>query len=185
MNVPDIISKALIEYDTAKPVINYLLNNTYYEGFKTNNDYQRSKFKFINKETNEAIIDTEVEILAVYYDKLKVWSWSWSQTGLTNAENYLAKEILLYALKLGSELAYIKSILTTSRGVIKDITQIDINLAIGSSIIKQPYIYPYVYSIDNYNLVYYLILLNRDDLDKLGQKLNQKLEKNNTDIVTE
>ena len=76
---------------------------------------------------------------------IKVWSWAWSQPGLTNSENYLAKEILLYALKLGSDLSYIKSILTTSRGVIKDITQIDINLAIGSSIIKQPYIYPYVF----------------------------------------
>lgn len=175
MNVPDIISKALIEYDMAKPVIRYLIKYTYLEGFKTTNDWQRSKFKFIDKQTEEVIIDTEIEILAVYYDKFKVYSWAWSQTGLTNSENYLAKEILLYALKLESDLSYIKSILTTSRGVIKDVTQVDINLAIGSSIIKQPYIYPFVYQIENNNLVYYFILLNKTELDKLSEKIKEKI----------
>ena len=176
MNVQDIISKALIEYDAAQPVIRYLIKNSHYEGFKTNNDWQRTKFKFIDKNTDEIIIETEVEILAVYYDKLKVYSWAWSQTGLTNSENYLAKEILLYALKIGSELSYIKSILTTSRGSIKDVTQVDINLAIGSYIIKQPYIYPFVYSIEGSHLIYYFILLNKTELDKLSQTVNEKTE---------
>lgn len=169
MNVQDIISNALIEYDSVKPVIN-ILKKAYIEGVKTTNDWQRTKFKFIDNDTGETIVDTEVEILAVYYDKLKVWSWAWSHIGLTNAENYLAKEILLYALKIGSELSYIKSILTTSRGVVKDTTQIDINLAISSSIIKQPYIYPYIYPIENNHLIYYFILLNKTDLDKLNEK---------------
>lgn len=172
MNVQHIISKSLIEYDIALPTIRYLLKKTHLEGFKTSNDSQRTKFKFIDKETDKIILDTEVEVLAVYYDKLKVWSWAWSQTGLTNAENYLAKEILLYSLKLESDLSYIKSILTTSRGVIKDTTQIDVNLAIGSSIIKQPYIYPFIYTIDDSHLVYYFILLNKSDLDKLSQDMS-------------
>lgn len=170
MNVQSIISNAIVEYDTAQPTIRYLLKNTHVDGIKGNTETERIKFKFIDNKTKELIVDTEVETLAVYYDKLKIWSWAWSQTGLLNAENYLSKEILIYALKLGSELSYIKSILTKSRGVITDINQIDINLAISSSIIKQPYIYPYVYPIDNNNLVYYFILLNRESLDALSKK---------------
>jgi len=112
-----------------------------------------------------------VETLAVFYDKLNVWSWAWSHMGLTNAENYLSKEILIYALKLGSELTYLKSILTTSRGVVKDRVQVDINLALGASIIKHPYIYPYVYKIEDYHLIYYMILLNKDALDTLNKKI--------------
>jgi len=178
MNVQDIISKALIQYDMAHPVINYLKKYTYYEGHKTNNDKERTVFRFTDKETDKIIIDSEVEILAIYYDKYKIWSWAWSQAGLYNSENYLAKEILLYALKLESDLSYIKSILTTSRGVIKDITQLDINLAIGSSIIKQPYIYPFLFPIEENYLVYYFVLLNKKDLDKLNDKIKNNVEIN-------
>lgn len=173
MDVSSIISNALIYYDSAKPVIRYLKKYTYYSGYKTTTDYERSTFTFRDNETKEIVLETEVEILAVYYDKYKIWSWAWSQTGLSNSENYLSKEILLYALGLRSELSYIKSILTTSRGIIGDTNQIDINLAVGSSVIKQPYIFPFIFPIDNNYLIYYFILLNKEELDKLNQKLTQ------------
>lgn len=179
MNVSDIIGNALIEYDRAIPVIKYLIKNTDPSITKSKSDRVRSSIKFIDNKTNEIVIDTEVEILAIYYTKLKIWSWSWSIVGLINSQNYLAKEILLYALKLGTELSYIKSILTTSRGVIEDITQIDINLAIGASIIKIPYIYPIYYKLGDDLLIYYMILLNKNDLDALHEKIvrQQKTER--------
>ncbi len=173
MSIQHIISESLVEYDSVYPTIRHLIKRAYIDGYKTSNDTERTRFKFIDKETDEVIVETEVEVLAIFYDKLMVWSWAWSQTGLTNSENYLSKEILRYALTLESNLSYIKSILTTSRGVIKDLTQIDINLAIGSGIIKQPYIYPYVYPIENYNLIYFFILLNKKDLDILQEKLSK------------
>lgn len=174
MTVQYIINQSLIKYDKAKPVINYLLKETYIESNRSGDDFHRTTFKFFDNNTDELIFETEVEVLAVYYDKLQVWSWSWSQVGLTNAENFLSKEILLYALNLEYELSYIKSLLTTSRGVINDPTQIDINLALGSNIIKKPYIFPYVYNINNNHLIYYFILLNIDELDKLRDKIKIK-----------
>lgn len=173
MNVQSIISNALIDYDSAQPLIRYLLNSTYLEVplIDSNTDLERLKFKFIDKKSNIPIITTEVEILAVFYDKFNVWSWAWSLSGLKNSQYYLSKEILLYALKLGSELTYIKSILITSRGIIKDPNQLDINLALASSIIKQPYVYPYNHQIGDDNLIYYYILLNKDELDVLSKKL--------------
>lgn len=174
MDIQYIITNALVEYDSAKPVIKYLQKFTKYEGYKTTVDTERSTFKFIDIKTDEIVIDTEVEILAIYYDKYDVWTWSWSLTGLTNSDNYLAKEILIYALKLGSDMSYLKSILTTSRGVIKDKIQIDINLALGASIIKQPYIYPFIYTINDDKLIYYFVLLNKKDLDELSKKITKK-----------
>jgi hypothetical protein len=176
MNVSDIISKALVEYDSAIPVIKYLIENTRANITVTDNDRVRSSIQFINEKTNEIVIDTEIEILAIFYEKLKIWCWSWSLTGLTNSQNYLSKEILLYALKLDVEMSYIKSILTTSRGIIDDISQIDINLAIGASIIKMPYIYPFLYKINDSYLIYYMILINKTDLDNLHLKLKKEME---------
>lgn len=179
MNVAHIISEALIEYDTAKPVIRFLQKNAYYEGLKSPSDTVRTKFTFIDRATDEKILETEVETLAIYYDKLNVFSWSWSQIGLTSAENYLSKEVLLYALKLDPELSYLKSLLTTSRGVIKDPIQLDINLAVAASVIKQNYIYPYVHKLGDYKLIYYLILLNKKDLDKLKNKISPESDNYN------
>jgi hypothetical protein len=45
--------------------------------------------------------------------------------------------------------------------------QVDINLAIGCSLIKNKYVYPYIYKHDNYNLIYYIILLDQQKIDKL------------------
>lgn len=174
MSVQHIISEALIEYDSALPVIRYLQKNII-EGVHTTNDTERSRFKIINDD-GQVLLETEVELLAVFYNKFNIWSWAWSLILPTSAENYLSKEILLYALKLGSDMAYIKSILTTSRGVIKDITQIDINLAISSSIIKQPYIFPFIYHINDNDLIYYFILLNKPELEKIGIELASKTD---------
>ena len=182
MNVEHIISEALVEYDSARPVTRYLQKNTNFKGFKSPSDTIRTKFTFFDNVTKEKVLETEVEFLAIYYDKLDVWSWAWSTPGLTSAENYLSKEVLLYALKLDPELSYLKSLLTTSRGVIQDPIQIDINLAVATSIIKQNYIYPYVHPVNNYKLIYFLILLNKKDLDKLKEKLKDaKEDKYNSD----
>ena len=181
MNVQDIISKALIEYDSSKPVIRYLKKHANLITMVSKNDTERTKFIFVDKnDANKVILETEVEILSVFYDKYNVWSWSWSLSGLKNAECYLAKEILTYVLQLGPDVSYIKSLLVTSRGVIKDSNQIDINLAIAANFIKQPYIWPFVDESNNYSLIYYFILLNKSKLDKIKLDIdNHILDINN------
>jgi hypothetical protein len=174
MSVQDIISNALIEYDAALPLINYLTKNAYLKGKRSEHDTVRSYFAFYDNKTDELIIETEYEILAVYYEKLNIWAWSWGHTGLSSAENYLSKEMLFYALKLEPNYSYIKAILTKSRGIINDLMQIDINIALGVGILKFPYIYPYYYYINDSYLIYYLILINKDGLSKLADELGLK-----------
>lgn len=171
MNVQHIIYDSLIQYDSVQFVTKYLTKNAYIVGNKTTSDFERSTFTFYEKTTDRLILKTEVETLAVFYDKFNIWSWAWSQTGLSNAENSLCKKMLERALNYGSDLSYIKGILTTSRGVIKNLTQIDINLALATSIIKQPYVYKYVYKFNSSTLIYYFMLLNQPALEKLGQQI--------------
>lgn len=171
MNIQYIVSKALVDYDSVQPVIRYLNKET--DRWSTNPelDTERSYFTFKKKGSDDVIIRTEYEVLGIFYNKLNVWSWAWSHPGLSNTQSYLSKEILLYGLKLGPDLSYLKSTLITSRGLIKEKAQLDIHLALGASIIKQPYIYPYVYPVGDYELIYYMILLNKDELDKLQEKI--------------
>lgn len=170
MNVPSIIKDALNEYDTAAEIIAPLYGMNY-NIINTTNDHQRSRIIFKDKKTG-AVLDTEYEILAIFYEKLNVWSWAWSQPGLLNSENYLSKEILRYSLTMGSEMTYIKLLLSTSRGIIYDKIQIDINLAISSSFIKQPYIFENYKEIEGYGLSYYIILLNKEAVKNFYEKVN-------------
>lgn len=182
MSTHDIIAKALIYYDSKQPFIRYLKRRAAYTVNKTSSDMKRSWISFQDRKTGETVVETEMEILGIYYSKHKVWSWAWSHPGLYNSENYLAKEILRYSLDLGPELAYIKSVLTTSRGIVKDSVQLDINLAIGTSVIKQPYIYPYVWPVGDHVLVYYLVLLNQKSLDKFFEEFKQSADASDPDM---
>jgi hypothetical protein len=198
MNIENIIEKSLQEYDSVKYVIKYLMKNTDLEIIDMKKETERTIYKFLHKETGDVILETETELLAIYYDKFKIWCWAWSIAGLLNSRNFLSKEILIYALKLGMDMSYLKSIFTTSRGIINDATQIDINLALCASIIKQPYIYAHKIDVhtkhdtgsnsDTNYLYHYNILLNKEELDNLGKKLiaehyvDKDMDMENTDV---
>ena len=170
-NIQDIISQSLVYYDKSQPVIKYLYNNTFRLNNNINSNYRRIIFEFYDRITRELVVSTEVELLGMYYNKYKIWEWAWANPGLRISENYLSKEILRWALSLDIDMTTIKSILITSRDEIKDNIQIDINVALGASILKQPYIYTYNYYINGFNLVYYFVLLNQKDLDILSDKI--------------
>lgn len=162
MNVNDIINESLINYDSTYSIINHLKNRPHnFEKSKIN--FIRDKIIFIEPRTGESFLETEVELLAMYHTEYKLWIWSWSMADLSEHENYLSKEILLYALKLEKEMYPIKSLLINSRMIVNDASQMDIILAISSNIIKQPYLFP----IKNDMYIYYYILLDKQQINKL------------------
>jgi hypothetical protein len=167
MDVQYIISKSLEDHDKISPLIRYLKDETRVKLVPQTRPNNRDLWTFYDVATNEVILETEVEYLSIYNTKLKIWCWAWSVPLLTSLNINLSKEMLLYALKLGPEMSYLKSILITSRGTVVDPIQLDIHLALASYILKQPYIYPYKRPIENYNMIYHYILLNTEDLDKL------------------
>lgn len=174
MNISDVISKALEDYDSVKPIIKHLQKNASFQiVYPSNPDIQRSVYRFTDKITNNLILESESELLAIYYKKYNVWSWAWANTSLSEGDTYFSKQLVEHAIRLKSDMSYIKSLLITSRGLIKDDIQIDINLALAASIIKQPFIFtkkiPVTNDKDDF-VNHYVILLNKDALTKLKIK---------------
>lgn len=165
MDTKYIISKSLQNYDSVSDTINFLKSNTVVFKERQND---RILCTVSDLSTNKIILKTEVEYLGVYNTKLKIWCWGWSLPVLRTIDTELSKKMLLYALDLGPESAYLKSILITSRGTLVDSIQLDIHVALASYILKQPYIYPHAQPIDNYDLIYYYIMLNTEDIEKLN-----------------
>ena len=183
MSTSYIIRESLQQYDTNKPIIKYLLRNTTLSISETVSDTARNVFIFKDKVTGEVILNTETEILGVYYDKHNVWCWGWNCVFLANGENYMSKKILMHAMSMDVSMAYIKSLLMTSRIVIHNIVQLDIYIALGANILKNPYIYPYVETVNGGNFIKFYILFNSDSIEKLKEQLrNGKIHIEKRDI---
>jgi hypothetical protein len=173
MDVKYIISKSLEDHDRIALLIRYLKDKTKVRLVPQKRNNNRDLWTFYDVNTNEPILETEVEYLSIYNSKLKIWCWAWSVPLLSSLNINLSKEMLLYALKLGPELSYLKSILITSRGTVVDPIQVDIHLALASYILKQPYVFPYKHPMETY-MVYYYILLNTDGLNELFEKIKSE-----------
>lgn len=168
MNINDIISQGLYELDSKKPLLEYLKRNSnIYVITKT--EPNRPSIEFIDMKTGEIIVSTEFERLSAYHNKYNIWVWAWSLP-LLHSENSLSIEILKHILQLDEEYTYIKTLFTTSRGIIDDPVQIDINLALSGLILKQPYVLKYTENMVDW----YIVLLNKEGLDKLENKLDLK-----------
>lgn len=173
------ISRAIFEYDYSRNVIQYLLDKCKLKTEYTQSNTKRSKYIFIDKESDNIILETEIEILGIFDIENKIWIWSWGQFGFFNSEVSLMNKLLKYSLDLENNMSYIKLLLTTSRGIINDSTQIEINIALAASLLKQPYIYPF-YGDETTNtpksVVYYIILLKKEELDDMNKKIIAKNE---------
>ncbi len=177
MDTRYIISKSLEDYDSTANILRFLKKKTKLVPIEKKQDTERDLWTFYDIDTNEIVLETEVEALGIYHKRLGIWSWAWSIPILSSTKIHLSKEMLLYALSLGPESSYLKTILITSRGSIDDPIQLDIHIALASYIIKQPYIFPYEQTIDDYNIFRYYILLNTDAI----RKLHKKIESNTKD----
>jgi hypothetical protein len=171
-NTNYIIAKALEGYDNSSNVIKYLADRqkTSIKLEREKKQNQRALFVFRDNKTNEIVLSTEMELLGIYYDN--IWCWAWTIPTFENLDILLAKELLMYALKMGPEYAIIKSMMINSRGTVDDPIQVDINIALATYILKYTYIYPVKTKINDTVITKYYILLNREELSKLTDKLS-------------
>jgi hypothetical protein len=136
--------------------------------------YGRQKCELSHIDDPDITFQTEYELLGVYSEKNRIWSWSWGIAVKSIADNYLARKLIKYAVDLEQDRGYMKFLLTTARGIIQDTTQIDINLAVASYILKQPYIYEHKLNIgtdgvDNI-IRYYMIMVEKDIIEEHVKK---------------
>lgn len=165
-NLGQFIKKALNYYDEQKL--------KYYDIIKSD-DIKFSEEQneiTINFKSNERPLYGEYEVLGYFDNQTRVWIWGWVLTNLNLESTRICKDLLNYGLKLEPssniyEHYFIKTLLVNSRILIEDSTQLDINLAIYSYLMRDRYnfIYPrkrYMESNnkDKYIIIYYLIKSN-------------------------
>lgn len=167
----NIIINALNQYDEAIEIVKKIVSKCTISITYSNNNYKRGSIQFTDNKSGIKI-ETDFEWLAIFYEKINLWSWAWSLPGLKESENYLSKDILKYSLNLDANMSYIKLILSTSRGIINDTTQIGINLAICTYIIKHPFVYPQTSIVDGYEYVKYLVLIDNEKIKSFFEKIN-------------
>ena len=171
MSVPDYIKSAFIEYDRGKPLIQWLLKNSTYTDVQNKNNSGRTLVRFRDKATQEIILESEVETLGVYFDKMRIWQWGWARPGIREAEANISTNILKWALNQDLELSYIKNMITAGRGEVTDEVQIEALLAICGSTVKNPFIFPQVIGQPGRYLIFYHILLNKQNASLILKQL--------------
>lgn len=160
-SLSDTVKKALEHFDNQN-WNNRLLNQNQNVKF----DELSSSVTFI--EENEGYKTYQYELLGYYDNQASVWIWGWVLSDFNYKDTPHCKYLLDYGLKLEPksatlEQSMIKSILVNSRIKIEEQSQLEINLAIYSYLIKDRIKFIYGRrryldkSSDKYVTFYYLI----------------------------
>lgn len=144
-----VIKEALNSYDVYSSTLQSLLSTTSYTVTRTTSPRQRSTISFYSKTTGALIFASDIETIATYYNKLKLWVWSWNNYSLLESETTISRSMLYYGLE--SNLIYLKALLTTPRMLLHDKVQIEINLALTGAIVKNHCIMPLVFDVEQEN----------------------------------
>jgi hypothetical protein len=162
MNVESLsqtIKLALEKYD------NICVN--YHDYIINNNVFIETKDKIIfNFDNRKETFD--YELLGYFDNQNLIWIYSWVLPNIDLETTKISRELLEYGLKLEpdsntDEHFMIKSLLLNSRIQIDELIQLEINLALYTSLLRDKikFIYPYSVSLDelnkNFLTFYYLI----------------------------
>jgi hypothetical protein len=162
MNVESLsqtIKLALEKYD------NICVN--YHDYIINNNVFIETKDKIIfNFDNRKETFD--YELLGYFDNQNLIWIYSWVLPNIDLETTKISRELLEYGLKLEpdsntDEHFMIKSLLLNSRIQIDEVIQLEINLALYTSLLRDKikFIYPYNISLDelnkNFLTFYYLI----------------------------
>jgi hypothetical protein len=156
-----LVKKALEHYDIQQ--LNYR-ETIDTQDVKFNLETTEITFKF----QDDTIYNAEYEILGYFDNLTNIWIWGWLLTELSVKHTVLCRELLNYGLKLepgsnSEEHSLIKTMLVNSRILLEEFTELEVNLAICSYILKDKikFIFPRKRFIDSSNkkyvTFYYLI----------------------------
>ncbi len=152
-----------------KSLENFDNQNMKYIDYIKNTDFK------IDEHTDDIIFnfdDTskvyQYEILGYFDNQAQIWIWGWLLSDLESQYTKLSRELLEYGLKLepksnSYDHFMIKALLVNSRIQIEESVQLDINLAIYSSLLRDKikFIFPRIRYLDdskkNFVTFYYLI----------------------------
>tara|TARA_E500000178_G_scaffold356672_1_gene436950 strand:- start:2459 stop:2929 length:471 start_codon:yes stop_codon:yes gene_type:complete len=155
MNIKNIISKSLINYDISNEKYESLIRSTKQPQIDRNNN----KIIFKDKEF-------DYEILGIFDDQTKIWLWSWLIPSIKQESIQISRYLLNYGLNLTpsnemKDQLFIKTQLTNSRFILEDSFQLEIHLSLCSYISNQniKFLYPSKLSLSNNHTItiYYIV----------------------------
>ncbi len=171
MNDSDIIKMSLKNYDNSNDIMKRILKLYSVQIIQGMNNTQ-SKVIFIDKTTKKTVFEGEIETVGHYYDKFKIWCWSWSNYTKTQSEYDMARLVMIKAISFPQESSHLRAMLTTSRYIIQYTIQIDIILALFSEFSKHNYIFPIIFKLsDNTNYVSYYVISDNDLISNFGKTI--------------
>ncbi len=145
------IKNALEKYDNINEKYSSYINNP--NVFLGSETPDQIRFNFDNTYDN-----FEYENLGYFDNQNHIWIWSWVFPRVSMKETKISRELLEYGLKLEPESNthdhfMIKSLLVNSRIQIEESTQLEINLAIYTSLLRDKikFIFPHKRIIDDSN----------------------------------
>ena len=168
-NLNSLIPLSLEYYDKNKKEYNEFIKNIdKIERIQTDKDMEKNKIIFYNKK-NKVLLESEYEIIGIFYKKFNAWIWSWAMPTLKKNEVMISRKLLNYALDIdinreeNSQFRYIKTELITSRTRVTNKLQLDIYLALVSYLSKKKFIYKRRFHLSdepNNYIDYYLFIIN-------------------------
>jgi len=127
------IKKAIEHYDNIKLTYEKFINN---QNVKI--DELSSEITFITDDENKIF---NYEILGYFDNQTNIWIWGWLLSDLKSEHTKICRELLEYGLKLepssnSYEHFMIKGLLVNSRIQIEEDVQLDVNIAVYVSLIR-------------------------------------------------
>ena len=187
----NLISDSLEYYDANSEKYQDILKRIKYVKFvDVMNDMQHNVIYMYDNNKN-LLIKSRYEIIGVYNNKSRTWTWAWSIPRFRKNTTYIARKIVNYGMDLDPESRFLKTELITSRFRITNPIQLDIHAAIASYLSKKYIVYKYISyvnftadinglvditniskdNIDEYS-IYYMFLLDKDSVDSVDQKMS-------------
>lgn len=152
----NIVVNSLAYYDKNTEKYEKLFANVKYVNFPPGNkdekgDLIRRYISMYNADRKE-IFSSRYEIIGIYENNTRTWSWAWSIPKLKKNITYISRKILNYGLDIEIEeqkSMFLKSELITGRFRITDHVQLDLHAGIASYISKKPVVYKFIYHPNN------------------------------------
>lgn len=160
------ISDAIIRNDRNGEINKWLSQKTkHIEIKRTTNDMKRS-ILICYDEHDQPFFESEFEFFASFQEQLSVFCWSWG-LAYRISENYTCVQMLQYILRMKEFFSPVHTIITSARSHITETMQVDINIAIGLSIIKMAFTMPWMESVADSRIFHFLLLFNEIGLREL------------------
>lgn len=146
MDNVNFVSKALEYYDSNKEKYRGLFKNVVNIEFVPREDGTKYDQIVMYDKDNKLLYRIPYEIIGIYNNLSKTWAWAWSWSSLKKISTTTSRKILNYAFDLDPDkYHFLKTELTTSRFRINTEIQLDIHVALGSYLSKNPIIMEFVW----------------------------------------